>query len=91
MDMEKLFFLDRVNMTSVYEQKEIRDLPGLAYDHFLHGEGEVLYILNEGKVQGVCSIGDLERFYMEGVEELKLSRNYTSLTEIDYHNAAVFF
>lgn len=91
MDMEKLFFLDRVNMTSVYEQKEIRDLPGLAYDHFLHGEGEVLYILNEGKVQGVCSIGDLERFYMEGVEELKLNRNYTSLTEIDYHNAAVFF
>ncbi|MBD5521749.1 MAG: adenylyltransferase/cytidyltransferase family protein [Lachnospiraceae bacterium] len=91
MDVEKLLFLDKENMTSVYELEEIRDLSEKAYDHFMHYGEEVLYILHEGKMLGVCSIGDLERFYREDRDELKINRKYTYLKGIDYYNAAAFF
>lgn len=91
MDVEKLFFLDREKMTSVYERKEIQDLPETAYGCFLHGKGEILYITDEGKLYGICSIGDLERFYREDKKELEINRRYTFLKSVDYDRAASFF
>ncbi|MBD5521746.1 MAG: adenylyltransferase/cytidyltransferase family protein [Lachnospiraceae bacterium] len=86
-----LVFLSKKDMTSVYELEDILDLPDVAYYHFMHYEDEVLYIHKAGKMLGVCSIGDLERFYERNEQELKINQQYIFLKKIDYHMALEFF
>ncbi|MDE6054404.1 MAG: hypothetical protein K2G55_11720, partial [Lachnospiraceae bacterium] len=56
-------------------------------------DDEVLYLLSDGKMAGVLSIGDLERYYVRGggQNELTINIDYTSATEIDVKAAEVFF
>ncbi|MDE7203514.1 MAG: adenylyltransferase/cytidyltransferase family protein [Lachnospiraceae bacterium] len=86
-------FIPVKDMTSVYRMSDIQDLPKMAYQHFMSHENEVLYILVtrwEG-LEGVLSIGDLERFYANGRKELIVNRNYTFITVFDYEAADDFF
>ena len=86
-----LVFLSKEDMTSVYEMEDILDLPAAAYYHFMSCEDEILYVHKAGKMLGVCSIGDLERFYEENQKELKINQQYTFLKKIDYRMAVEFF
>ena len=86
-----LIFLSKEDMTSVYEMEDILDLPAAAYYHFMSCEDEILYVHKAGKMLGVCSIGDLERFYEENQKELKINQQYTFLKKIDYRMAVEFF
>lgn len=78
-------------MTSVYEITDISDLVQTAYRHFMNYEDEVLYILCKGKMLGVLSIGDLERFYDSQGSELKVNQRYTSSCTVDFKAAENFF
>lgn len=95
MNIEKndYHFISVKDMTSVYRMSDIQDLPKIAYQYFMSHENEVLYILGtrEGVLEGVLSIGDLERFYVNGRKELKVNRNYTFITLVDYEAADDFF
>lgn len=86
-----LFFVPRQDMTSVYELDAISDLSETAYWHFMNHEEEILYLLNGGKLHGVLSIGDLERFYKNDCSELKINEKYTYSGTVDYDMAAAFF
>ncbi len=85
------FFTARENMTSVYESVAISDLPNMAYHHFMSCENEVLYLMEEGRLAGVLSIGDLERFYRRQEDRFTINQNFTSLSMVDYDKAAAFF
>ncbi|MDE6053950.1 MAG: adenylyltransferase/cytidyltransferase family protein [Lachnospiraceae bacterium] len=78
-------------MTSVYELAEIPNLPQMAYRHFMDYEDEVLYLLSGGKMAGVLSIGDLERYYVGQKREFKINQHYIALNKIDFGAAADFF
>lgn len=92
MDAESGYvFIERKNMTTVYEVTDILDRPQTAYDHFMNYNDEVLYLLKEGKLEGVLSIGDLERFYSQQESALKINRNYTSVKDVDFKAATDFF
>ncbi len=86
-----LVFLPRENMSSVYEVEDISDLPDMAYCHFMNSEDEILYVHKAGEMLGVCSIGDLERFYNTREKELTVNRQYTFLETINYRGAMEFF
>lgn len=86
-----LYFVSKQDMTSVYELKNISDLSETAYQHFINFEEEILYFLNDGKLQGVLSIGDLERFYEHDQCGLKINEKYTYANMVDYDKAAAFF
>ncbi len=83
-------FIARENMTSVYELTSVSNLPDIAYYHFMNFEDEVLYLLNEGEISGVLSIGDLERFFDSGGNQLEINQNYTSISAVDYDTAERF-
>ena len=89
--LQKDFFIARESMISVFELAHISNLPEMAYHHFMNYENEVLYLLNEGKLSGVLSIGDLERFFAKDEGGLKINQNYISIRTDDYNEAAAFF
>lgn len=84
-------FIKKENMTSVYEITMISNLPQTFYEHFMQYDDEVIYVLKEGKMFGVVSIGDLERFYKYELPELRINTKYRSLSTIDYDSAYNFF
>ncbi|MCM1154143.1 MAG: adenylyltransferase/cytidyltransferase family protein [Ruminococcus flavefaciens] len=84
-------FILMKDMTSIYRMPDIWNLSEMAYRHFLNYEDEVLYIIEMEGLEGVLSIGDLERFYENGEKELKLNREYTFITTVDYEAAGDFF
>lgn len=84
-------FIEKENMTSVYEITMISNLPQTFYEHFMQYDDEVIYVLKEGKMFGVVSIGDLERFYKYELHELRINTKYRSLPTIDYDAADIFF
>lgn len=90
-DLFHYVYIERDKMTSVYEIGQIFDLPQTAYEHFMSYENEVLYFLDSGRMAGVISIGDLERFYDREMDKLQINRRYTSINTIDFHAAAAFF
>lgn len=90
-DQLNFSFVERDKMTSVYEIGNISDLPQEAYRHFMNYEDEVLYILDDGKMAGVISIGDLERFYDKEMRKLEINRKYTFVDTVDFHAAEDFF
>ncbi|MDE7200884.1 MAG: hypothetical protein K2O91_03030 [Lachnospiraceae bacterium] len=67
----KYAFIEMKNMTSVYEITDILDLSQMAYVHFMNYNDKVLYLLSDGKMSGVLSIGDLERYYDRQENKLK--------------------
>ena len=91
MNLDNMIFIKKENMTSVFEKVNLSNFSGEAYQHFMSCEDEVLYILDEEKVLGVFSVGDLERYYREGRQQLEINCQYTSLKTIDYHAAEEFF
>ena len=62
----------------------------MAYAYFMNYHDKVLYLLSDGKMAGVLSIGGLERYYNRRKNELKINKDYTSTTEIDFKAAEVF-
>ena len=88
---EDLFFVNRHDITSAYELTTISDLSEMAYHHFMYHEDEVLYLLNESRLLGILSIGDLERYYQSQGDELKINKKYTSVGTIDFDIALNFF
>ena len=84
-------FIEKENMTSVYEITMISNLSRTFYEHFMQYDDEVIYVLKEGKMFGVVSIGDLERFYKYELHELRVNTKYRSLPTIDYDAAGIFF
>ena len=92
MDFEDMMYIPKENMMSVYEKTGLSDLSRVAYQHFMNCEDEVLYVLDKGKILGVVSIGDLERYYREeGEDALKINLQYTSVETVDYNAAEEFF
>ena len=91
MSMNSDIIIKKEEMTSVYEITTISDLPQTFYEHFMQYDDEVIYVLNEGKMFGVVSIGDLERFYKYELHELQINTKYSSLPAIDYDAADNFF
>ena len=87
---DKYAFIEMKNMTSVYEITDILDLPQMAGAHFMNYDDKVLYLLSDGKMAGMLSIEDLERYYDRRENELKINKDYTSTTEIDFKVAEVF-
>lgn len=88
---QKDSFIARESMTSAFELASISNLSEMAYHHFMNYENEVMYLLNESKLSGVLSIGDLERFFTRHEGELRINQSYTSSNTIDYDVAAAFF
>lgn len=80
-------FIARENMTSVYSITNISQLPYAAYQHFMNYEDEVLYIERAGRIEGVVSIGDLERFYNGNRKKVIINTRYTYLRMVDYDSA----
>ena len=89
---DETVFIDREHMTSVYQLDDIKNLAETAYRHFMEHEEEIIYILErDGRILGVLSIGDLERFYIRGTGAIEINSRYTALGSIDYEAAADFF
>lgn len=86
-----LFYVDRNYMDSVFEISSFVDMPQEAYDFFMNRDSEILYLMKNGKLQGILSIGDLERYFSEDNKECTVNSNFCSLTEIDYKKAELFF
>lgn len=84
-------FVAKENMTSVYELEDISNLPEMAYHYFINNDNEILYLLKEGGLYGILSIGDLERFFESDEYTLKINQNYTSINTLDWGKAEVFF
>lgn len=91
MSKEKVLFIAREDMTSVFESSSIPDLPEMAYQYFMHYDNEILYLLDDGKLSGVLSIGDLERFFNRRGTGLKINKDPILIRSIDPDLAAVFF
>lgn len=89
---DETVFIDREHMTSVYQLDDIKNLAETAYRHFMEHEEEIIYILErDGRILGVLSIGDLERFYIRGTGAIEINSRYTALGSIDYEAVADFF
>lgn len=91
MNVNSDIMIKKENMTSVYEITTISNLPQTFYEHFMQYDDEVIYVLKEGKMFGVVSIGDLERFYKYELHKLQINTKYSSLSTIDYDAADKFF
>lgn len=91
MNVKPDIFIEKENMTSVYEITNISNLPQTFYEHFMQYDDEVIYVLKEGMIFGVVSIGDLERFYKYELLELRINTKYRSLPTVDYDAADKFF
>lgn len=86
-------FIPRQEMRSVLD---IADFPEnsraeIAYQYFVHDGEEAMYIEENGVLIGMVSIGDLERYYGNRKERLKINRLFSRIDEKDEAKAAVFF
>ncbi len=86
-------FIPRQEMRSVLD---IADFPEnsraeIAYQYFVHDGEEAMYIEENGVLIGMVSIGDLERYYGNRKERLKINHLFSRIDEKDEAKAAVFF
>lgn len=91
MSIENIIFIEKAYMTSIYEMTDISRLPQEAFQHFLNYEDEILYILSKDEMLGVFSIGDLERFYNEESQQIKINSQYIFIDRVDYKMAEKYF
>jgi len=78
-------------MDSVFEVSSFKDFAKEAYEFFMNHESEVIYILEDSRMCGVVSIGDLERYYSNGNCEIKINKEFTFLDKVDYVKAEKYF
>lgn len=83
-------FIKKEKMRSVFNCEAFSVIPNKLYDFFLNNESEIIYITLNENLQGVISIGDLERFYMYN-KKLEINKNFISLKSIDYERAGILF
>lgn len=85
-------FIEADKLKSVYNINEIWDKPNKVYHHFLENDDEVLYIIEDGKLFGLISRGDMYRYYRNEEETLPINRKFSYVKEpSDYAGAEVFF
>lgn len=83
-------FIKKEKMKSVFNWESFSVVPDKLYDFFLNNESEIIYITLNENLQGVISIGDLERFYRYN-KKLEINKNFISLKSIDYERADILF
>lgn len=91
MNRGDVIFIEKAYMDSIYEAKDISRLPRIAFSHFMNYEDEILYILNEDKMAGVFSIGDLERYYNADSCQIKINSQYFFVNTVDFEEAERYF
>lgn len=70
-------FIEADKLQSVYDINEIWDTPNKVYHHFLETDDEVLYVIKDGKLFGLISIGDMYRYYRNEEEKLPINRKFS--------------
>ncbi len=86
-------FIPREKVQSILD---IGDFPEnsraeIAYRLFVEDAQEAVYVEEAGKLLGVVSIGDLERYYGGGNNTLKINRSFSYTEKTDEDKAAEFF
>lgn len=56
-------FIPVERLTCVYDLQEIQDRPNKLYQFFLESDNEILYVISEGILYGLVSIGDMRLYY----------------------------
>lgn len=90
--MHKYEFIEADKLHSVYDISEIWDKPNKVYWHFRESCDEVIYILDQGAVFGLISIGDMYRYYRSKKERLPINQKFSYVeSPTDYEKAEAFF
>lgn len=88
-------FVPVEKLTCVYDIHEIQDRPNKLFVFFLESDHEIFYVMSEGMLYGLVSIGDICRYYdcsweREGVIPINQNFSYIEDAE-DYEGAQAFF
>lgn len=73
MDISNMDFINVGEMDSVFDIKTGTYTPERLYIFFLSHKAEVVYLVEDGIMKGVISIGDLQRFYKNEQKELPIN------------------
>ena len=87
--MEDYYFVDEQKITFKCEYSQLGDYEEI-YQHFMNYNEEICYVLDNGKVLGIISIGDLYRYYSRE-KGTPINSEFIYLMETDYANAERIF
>lgn len=87
--MENYYFVDEQKITFKREYSQLGNYEDI-YQHFMNYDEEICYVLDNGKVLGIISIGDLYRYYSLE-KNTPINSKFTYLEKIDYANAEKIF
>lgn len=82
-------FLARDNIRSRVQESDLT--PDVIYKHFMNCTDECIYIVEDKKLIGIVTPGDLYRFYVSDGENGYLNNEFTSIDEIDFAKAKDVF
>lgn len=81
-----MYFVDAEELTTVIEVSDLKDDPDLVYNHFMNYGDEVFYVLENGKMLGIITPGDLYRSYKDHLPII--NKTFKFLTSIQDENSA---
>ena len=90
------YFITVEKLSCLYELLEIEKSLDKIYNHFMNTDDEICYILDQGDIYGIITIGDMYRFYRNENtrEDIKssINRKFSYVeTENDYEGAQKIF
>lgn len=92
MDINTMYFVSIEEMDSVFDSKTGTCTPEGLYIYFLSHESEVVYLVEDGIMNGVVSIGDLEKFYRNRENGLPMNISPFFVNHRnDFDRADIFF
>lgn len=76
-----MIFEKAEDVMTVIEQNEIERKPNYLFEHFMNYGDEVFYVLNQGKIYGIITPGDLYRCYQKKNRIPEANRDFAYLTD----------
>lgn len=86
-----IVFIEKARMGQIFKIEDILNLSQIAFYHFMNYDDEILYFLNEDRLAGVFSIGDLERFYNSDDDQAEINTQYIFVNKMDCIEVKEFF
>ena len=86
-------YVPREELQSVLDISDFpeNDRAEIAYQCFVNGNQEAMYIEDNGIILGMVSIGDLERYYGNREDKLEINSHFSYTDKIDEEKATAFF
>ncbi len=85
-------FVEKKDLTNIYNVQEIYNQPETAYSYFMSHESTIIYVVEGERLCGIISFGDLERYYKSERTVFTYNDSFSFISDKnDFESAEIIF